>query len=48
MEPGAAGNLNLSEPPRERDPMLRDRDQDRWVSRGAAAPSVIANKALLI
>ncbi|XP_075046841.1 nonsense-mediated mRNA decay factor SMG9 isoform X1 [Mixophyes fleayi] len=30
MDQGPSGNLNLSEPGRERDPMLRDRDQDRW------------------
>ncbi|XP_068098106.1 nonsense-mediated mRNA decay factor SMG9 [Hyperolius riggenbachi] len=30
MEQGPSGNLNLSEPPRERDPMLRDREQERW------------------
>ncbi|XP_073458011.1 nonsense-mediated mRNA decay factor SMG9 [Aquarana catesbeiana] len=30
MDQGPSGNLNLSEPPRERDPMLRDRDQDKW------------------
>ncbi|XP_053547190.1 nonsense-mediated mRNA decay factor SMG9 isoform X2 [Bombina bombina] len=30
MDQGPPGNLNLSEPGRERDTMLRDRDQDRW------------------
>ncbi|KAG8433777.1 hypothetical protein GDO86_012222 [Hymenochirus boettgeri] len=30
MDQGPTGNLNLSEPGRDRDPMLRDRDQDRW------------------
>ncbi|KAM4651856.1 nonsense-mediated mRNA decay factor SMG9 isoform 1-T2 [Discoglossus pictus] len=30
MDQGPPGNLNLSEPGRERDPMVRDRDQDRW------------------
>ncbi|XP_075696487.1 nonsense-mediated mRNA decay factor SMG9 isoform X1 [Rhinoderma darwinii] len=30
MDQGPPGNLNLSEPGRERDSMLRDRDQDRW------------------
>lgn len=30
MDQGPSGNLNLSEPGRERDPMLRERDPDRW------------------
>ncbi|XP_053307959.1 nonsense-mediated mRNA decay factor SMG9 [Spea bombifrons] len=30
MDQGPTGNLNLSEPGRDRDPVLRDRDQDRW------------------
>ncbi|KAM8927337.1 nonsense-mediated mRNA decay factor SMG9 isoform 1-T1 [Pelodytes ibericus] len=30
MDQGPPGNLNLSEPGREREPIIRDRDQDRW------------------
>ncbi|NP_001090489.1 protein SMG9 [Xenopus laevis] len=30
MDQGPAGNLNLSEPGREKDSVLRDRDQERW------------------
>ncbi|XP_069803235.1 nonsense-mediated mRNA decay factor SMG9 isoform X2 [Dendropsophus ebraccatus] len=41
MEQGPSGNLNLSEPGRERDPMLRgDRDQDRWPKPTPAPPAL--------
>ncbi|MEE6525055.1 hypothetical protein FKM82_024837 [Ascaphus truei] len=48
MDQGPPGNLNLSEPGRERDPMLRDRDQDRWLKTAPALATAPMEKPIVL